>query len=97
MFNLIFSQIYPGDHKLISSAFNQALPKLYAFSMMWTLNARREIQADDVDLAFSHGANLNERKVYTPVFNRFGRAYYEAEIDSVTSTLLHLIVSVNNL
>jgi len=58
MFNLIFSQIYEGDDKLISSAFNQALPKLYAFSMMWTLNARREIRAEDKDLVFSHGANV---------------------------------------
>jgi hypothetical protein len=63
MFNLIFSQLYPGDHKLISSAFNQALPKLYAFSMMWTLNARREIRAGDADLVFSHGANLDGWKV----------------------------------
>jgi hypothetical protein len=58
MFNLIFSQIYEGDDKLISSAFNQALPKLYAFSMMWTLNARRDILAEDKDLVFSHGANI---------------------------------------
>ena len=45
MFNLIFSQIYPSGDKLISTAFNQTLPKLYAFSMMWTLNARRSIRA----------------------------------------------------
>ena len=37
--------MYTGDHKLISSAFNQALAKLYAFSMMWTLNARRTLRA----------------------------------------------------
>jgi len=41
MFNLIFSQVYSGSNVLISTAFNQALPKLYAMSMMWTLNARR--------------------------------------------------------
>ncbi|KAF9053848.1 hypothetical protein BDZ89DRAFT_938948 [Hymenopellis radicata] len=45
MFNLIFSQLYSSNDKLISTAFNQALPKLYAVSMMWTLNARREIRA----------------------------------------------------
>ncbi|KAJ7777846.1 hypothetical protein DFH07DRAFT_796361 [Mycena maculata] len=45
MFNLIFSQIYVGTDKLISTAFNMALPKLYAVSMMWTLNARRTIRA----------------------------------------------------
>jgi hypothetical protein len=44
MLNLLFSQIYTGDNKLISSAFNQALPKLYAFSMMWTLNARSDLR-----------------------------------------------------
>ncbi|KAF9011950.1 hypothetical protein BDQ17DRAFT_1345170 [Cyathus striatus] len=44
MFNLIFSQVYPGDDKLVSTAFNMALPKLYAFSMMWTLNARRTLR-----------------------------------------------------
>jgi hypothetical protein len=43
MLNLIFSQIY-GSDKIISTAFNQALPKLYACSMMWTLNARRDIR-----------------------------------------------------
>ncbi|KAF8743592.1 hypothetical protein AX14_002135 [Amanita brunnescens Koide BX004] len=43
MFNLLFSQVYTGNVKLISAGFNQLLPKLYAFSMMWTLNARRSI------------------------------------------------------
>ncbi|KAJ6557929.1 hypothetical protein B0H19DRAFT_1261506 [Mycena capillaripes] len=45
MFNLIFSQIYTTDVAIISTAFNMALPKLYAISMMWTLNARRTIRA----------------------------------------------------
>jgi len=49
MFNLIFSQVYTGNNKLISSAFNEALPKLYAFSMMWTLNAREELRSYKVD------------------------------------------------
>ncbi|OCB85766.1 hypothetical protein A7U60_g7117 [Sanghuangporus baumii] len=42
--NLIFSQVYGGESKLVSAAFNMALPKLYAISMMWTLNARRAIR-----------------------------------------------------
>jgi hypothetical protein len=29
----------------VEIAFNQPLPKLYAISMMWTLNARRAIRA----------------------------------------------------
>ncbi|KAF8921142.1 hypothetical protein CPB85DRAFT_1210171, partial [Mucidula mucida] len=44
MFNLIFSQLYSSNDKIISTSFNQALPKLYAVSMMWTLNARRQIR-----------------------------------------------------
>ncbi|KAJ6478753.1 hypothetical protein C8R47DRAFT_1219304 [Mycena vitilis] len=45
MFNLVFSQIYTGEQAIISTGFNMALPKLYAISMMWTLNARRIIRA----------------------------------------------------
>nr|GAT45987.1 predicted protein [Mycena chlorophos] len=45
MFNLVFSQVYVGTENLTSTAFNMALPKLYAVSMMWTLNARRTIRA----------------------------------------------------
>jgi hypothetical protein len=46
MFNLIFSQISVTDvHSIVSTAFNMPLPKLYAVSMMWTLNARRAITA----------------------------------------------------
>ncbi|TRM70301.1 hypothetical protein BD626DRAFT_563957 [Schizophyllum amplum] len=46
MLNLIFSQLYDGTDRLVSTAFNQAIPKLYATSMMWTLNARRRIRAE---------------------------------------------------
>ncbi|KAJ7315750.1 hypothetical protein DFH08DRAFT_419349 [Mycena albidolilacea] len=48
MFNLIFSQMYRTSNPLlgyVEIAFNQPLPKLYAISMMWTLNARRAIRA----------------------------------------------------
>ncbi|KAJ7702761.1 hypothetical protein B0H17DRAFT_1042948 [Mycena rosella] len=45
MFNLIFSQVNPGGSGITSTAFNMALPKLYAISMMWTLNGRRTIRA----------------------------------------------------
>ncbi|KAJ7579561.1 hypothetical protein C8J56DRAFT_964434 [Mycena floridula] len=45
MLNLIFSQIYPGTENLISTTFNQALPKLYAISILWVLNERRNIRA----------------------------------------------------
>ncbi|KAF7360854.1 hypothetical protein MSAN_01114800 [Mycena sanguinolenta] len=47
MFNLIFSQITVVDGaEFISTGFNMPLPKLYAISMMWTLNARRTISAN---------------------------------------------------
>ncbi|KAJ7823775.1 hypothetical protein B0H13DRAFT_2681378 [Mycena leptocephala] len=48
MFTLIFSQMYKSNNPLlgyVEIAFNQPLPKLYAISMMWTLNARRAIRA----------------------------------------------------
>ncbi|KAK7443498.1 hypothetical protein VKT23_015671 [Stygiomarasmius scandens] len=44
LLNLIFSQIYNGNEKIISTAFNTLMPKLYAISMMWTLNSRRRIR-----------------------------------------------------
>ncbi|KAJ7820859.1 hypothetical protein B0H13DRAFT_2291924 [Mycena leptocephala] len=45
MLNLIFSLLYSNGEGLISAAFNMPLPKLYAVSMMRTLNARRSLQA----------------------------------------------------
>ncbi|KAF7762263.1 hypothetical protein Agabi119p4_8856 [Agaricus bisporus var. burnettii] len=43
--NLISSQLWPGTDRLLSALFNTMLPKLYAMSMMWTLNARLELRA----------------------------------------------------
>ncbi|KAH8825398.1 hypothetical protein DL96DRAFT_1712394 [Flagelloscypha sp. PMI_526] len=47
LLNLVFSQLgsINGNRNIISTAFNQALPKLYAMSMMYTLNARRSLRA----------------------------------------------------
>ncbi|KAJ7872796.1 hypothetical protein B0H14DRAFT_159213 [Mycena olivaceomarginata] len=45
LFNLAFSQKNPGGSGIVSTAFNMMLPKLYAISMMYTLNARRTIRA----------------------------------------------------
>ncbi|KAF7351780.1 hypothetical protein MSAN_01611400 [Mycena sanguinolenta] len=48
MFNLIFSQLYRTKQPLlgyVEIGFNQVLPKLYAISMMYTLNARRAIRS----------------------------------------------------
>ncbi|KAF7342618.1 hypothetical protein MSAN_02018600 [Mycena sanguinolenta] len=47
MFNLIFSQMYRTNQPLlgyVEIGFNEVLPKLYAISMMYTLNARRAIR-----------------------------------------------------
>lgn len=44
MFNLIFSQAWSGNENLIAVSFNQILPKLYAVSMMWTLNVRHNMR-----------------------------------------------------
>ncbi|KAJ6450920.1 hypothetical protein C8R45DRAFT_1125358 [Mycena sanguinolenta] len=49
MFNLIFSQMYRSSSKpllaYVEIAFNQPLPKVYAVSMMYTLNVRRKIRS----------------------------------------------------
>ncbi|KAJ6506963.1 hypothetical protein C8R45DRAFT_1208888 [Mycena sanguinolenta] len=48
MFNLVFSQMYRTKQPLlgfVEIGFNQVLPKLYAMSMMYTLNARRAIRS----------------------------------------------------
>ncbi|KAF7346704.1 hypothetical protein MSAN_01808200 [Mycena sanguinolenta] len=47
MFNLIFSQMHRTNRPLLGYfeiTFNQVLPKLYAISMMYTLNVRRGIR-----------------------------------------------------
>ncbi|KAJ6562180.1 hypothetical protein B0H19DRAFT_1259762 [Mycena capillaripes] len=45
MLNLIFAVHFTGDKSLFSIVFNMPLPKLYAISMMFTLNARQHIRA----------------------------------------------------
>ncbi|KAK0502868.1 hypothetical protein EDD18DRAFT_609651 [Armillaria luteobubalina] len=54
-FNLVFAYLPGPYHKGISSAFIQALPKVYAVSMMWTLNARRAIMREPTPM-FASGA-----------------------------------------
>ncbi|KAJ6564182.1 hypothetical protein B0H19DRAFT_942653 [Mycena capillaripes] len=44
MLNLIFASAFVGDKALFSIVFNMPLPKLYAASMMYTLNARHQIR-----------------------------------------------------
>ncbi|XP_006455344.1 hypothetical protein AGABI2DRAFT_145527 [Agaricus bisporus var. bisporus H97] len=40
-----YAMLWPGTDRLLSALFNTMLPKLYAMSMMWTLNARLELRA----------------------------------------------------
>ncbi|THV02583.1 hypothetical protein K435DRAFT_836258 [Dendrothele bispora CBS 962.96] len=44
LLNLVFSQTYSGQNNLVSTGFNTLMPKVYAISMMWTLNSRRSIR-----------------------------------------------------
>ncbi|KAJ6475141.1 hypothetical protein C8R47DRAFT_1293753 [Mycena vitilis] len=68
-FNLIFSQVtVTSGASLVSTAFNMPLPKLYAISMMWTLNARQTFSANQSDsmtyttIEFSAGQSLVQRR-----------------------------------
>ncbi|KAH8804257.1 hypothetical protein DL96DRAFT_1698951 [Flagelloscypha sp. PMI_526] len=45
MINLALSQSFKGTTNLMSTAFNQALPKLYAISMMYMLNSRQSLRS----------------------------------------------------
>ena len=49
--NLIFSQVWPGTDRLLSVAVGTALPKIYAISMMWTLNVRMKIRAGSTEFS----------------------------------------------
>ncbi|KAJ7635561.1 hypothetical protein DFH06DRAFT_1303074 [Mycena polygramma] len=68
-FNLIFSQVtVTSGPSLVSTAFNMPLPKLYAISMMWTLNARQTFSANHSDsmtyttIEFSAGQSPVQRR-----------------------------------
>jgi len=97
MLNLIFSQIYVGEDKLISAAFNQALPTLYGFSMMWTLNARRSIRDNgeshiSIDLAQSGDSPLHQRAgaVELAVYNQ------RIQVRTQTEVTQHRDIDSNN-
>ncbi|KAJ7784213.1 hypothetical protein B0H16DRAFT_1708947 [Mycena metata] len=66
MINLIFSQMYKSYNPLlgyIELVFNQPLPKLYAISMMWTLNARHAIRARGELSGSRRGSLISPRTV----------------------------------
>ncbi|KAJ6562534.1 hypothetical protein B0H19DRAFT_1260104 [Mycena capillaripes] len=65
IFSLTFPNVYPGARATASTASNIVLPKLYALSMMWTLNARRRIRAalNDSHVSTFNTNNTGERTV----------------------------------
>ncbi|KAJ7609726.1 hypothetical protein DFH06DRAFT_1344260 [Mycena polygramma] len=56
VFSLTFPNVVPHARVVGTLASNVILPKLYAFSMMWTLNARVHIRAE---LNASGGGNIS--------------------------------------
>ncbi|KAJ6462742.1 hypothetical protein C8R47DRAFT_1327090 [Mycena vitilis] len=56
IFSLAFPNVVPHARVVGTLAANVILPKLYAFSMMWTLNAREHIRAE---LNASSGGNIS--------------------------------------
>jgi len=61
--NLTTSQIWPGTERLLSVTFGAILPKLYAMSMMWTLNARLDIRTANVKQSSGHVAFSDSRSI----------------------------------
>ncbi|KAJ7890254.1 hypothetical protein B0H13DRAFT_2531306 [Mycena leptocephala] len=57
--SLTFPNVYPSARAFAATAFNIVLPKLAAFSMMWTLNARQHIRST----LHPHVSDTGERTV----------------------------------
>ncbi|KAK0188398.1 hypothetical protein F5146DRAFT_664287 [Armillaria mellea] len=55
----------PLDKPRVANTFNQALPKLYAISMMWTLNARKDIRVFYYGDSISRTASRTQRPTIT--------------------------------
>ncbi|SJL14136.1 uncharacterized protein ARMOST_17591 [Armillaria ostoyae] len=76
LLNLIFIFLPDPYVKGISSAFIQPLPKLYAISMMWTLNARRDIRINSSSLSIYTSPNY-AHNFPSPTFPRSPRFTHE--------------------
>lgn len=72
--NLTLSQIWPGTERLLSTTFGTILPKLYAMSMMWTLNARLDIRTANVKQSSGHVAFSDSRNLALQVRGHFTSA-----------------------
>ncbi|KAJ6462671.1 hypothetical protein C8R47DRAFT_1225455 [Mycena vitilis] len=65
MLNLIFAITFVGSKQLFSIVFNMPLPKLYAVSMMYTLNARRHIRVSrSGQLSSSEGRGVSRPRTH---------------------------------
>ncbi|KAJ6479111.1 hypothetical protein C8R45DRAFT_1101523 [Mycena sanguinolenta] len=77
----------PGGSGIISTAFNEIIPKLYAISMMYTLNARRTIRASHL------GATANSNEINGRRSRGMRRQDVElGQIQVVTQTGTHVDV-----
>ncbi|KAK0226698.1 hypothetical protein IW262DRAFT_1457949 [Armillaria fumosa] len=81
LLNLIFVFLPDPYVKGISSAFIQPLPKLYAISMMWTLNARRDIRITSSSLSVYTSPNY-AHDFPSPTFPRSPRFTHEIPMNS---------------
>lgn len=76
LFNATLARNLPGEAKNLSLSliFFMAQPKLFALSMMWTLNSRRELQAahnnaDPSNFTSQIARELGTRPVSARLFN----------------------------
>ncbi|KAK0222737.1 hypothetical protein EDD85DRAFT_253725 [Armillaria nabsnona] len=81
LLSLIFIFLPDPYVKGISSAFIQPLPKLYAISMMWTLNARRDIRITSSGLSIYTSPNY-AHDFPSPTFPRSPRFAHEMPMNS---------------
>lgn len=81
LLNLIFIFLPDPYVRGISSAFIQPLPKLYAISMMWTLNARRDIRINSSSLSIYTSPNY-AHDFPSPTFPRSPRFTHELPMNS---------------
>ncbi|KAF9457861.1 hypothetical protein BDZ94DRAFT_1272121 [Collybia nuda] len=81
MFNLMLTQIYTGSENLVAVGLNQLLPKLYAVSMMWTLNARRGMRLNRGQILDSTSIHMrNDGNVELGIYNEPVRVHTQTEI-----------------
>jgi len=77
MLTLIFDRVYTGAEGIVTTTFQMAMPKLYAISMMWTLNGRARFS--------SAGNELSPRSLSADMDRRTSQALTESEKDDKES------------